>query len=980
MNRATELYDRAFRAAEEGVLAEERLDAAAAVAQFEEAIRIFSRLAIVESLSKRTLLQEQISDFQARIEKLKSKSVEPPLVQQRVEESVNDTCLAEAERLEAAARAIDTPDHAKQSIIDAYMVAADSYITVLQDAALNESVQARVQFCVEAIIDRVTALKQVPLTDDDLDLIEEELMEEMESFLDVAAEVPAKQAVVSAPVPLRSPLALPRPPAPSFAESEDAKYTAEEVDVLRRSSVINGRLFQPWIAADSAELFHPSEQFIDPDGFLSMSPKQMDKLDKWVRPAGYGTGQPVMIATISPYVIVQDVVTDCSFVASLCITAAFEQRFQKQLITKIIYPQDASGTPIVNPGGKYIVKLWANGVPRKVVVDDCLPLGYNGALLCSCTTTSNELWVSIIEKAYLKVNGGYDFPGSNSGIDLFALTGWIPESLSFVEAGGASSDVIWQRLISAYNFGDCLITIATGDMAVDVAKRVGLVPSHAYAVLNVVETASGVRLLQVKNPWNRKRWKGPYSVDDAVHWTPALQAEVGFDLAAARSAKDDGLFWIDFGSVERHFNALFLNWNPELFRHRYTIHKHWPVEMGPANDTYNLGYNPQFLLTLPNAARRTKSCSVWILLSRHVTAVETPEAVQQFLTLHVYRQATRVYHPNFAFVRGTYSNNPHCLTCLDVDLSADGPTTFVLVASQYEKLTALDYTISVFSTDEPFELTAAPEPPPHAQVVRDQWAGTTAGGCPKYGSFLHNPQYQVVITDTLTDVLVTLEAPVQYPINLRLIRDGQRVGAVSKKTLVAQSGEYRPGFCYLAVTGLPAGEYTLVPSTFEPHCIGAFVLSVAASAPHFHVYTLPPEGHGLLEFLVSGKWNMAAGTAVGCSNFGRYLLNPTYLLHVPAPTRLFVRLRPTRTPAPSLNVSLFPCSASGQLGDAANPTTATLSSGAGCYTNSASGARTPLAPIATGFYLVIPSTFEPVQADFDLVVYADSPVTLSRLR
>uniref|UniRef100_A0A673IB56 Calpain-7-like n=1 Tax=Sinocyclocheilus rhinocerous TaxID=307959 RepID=A0A673IB56_9TELE len=271
------------------------------------------------------------------------------------------------------------------------------------------------------------------------------------------------------------------------SEPQGQRYTAEEIEVLRKTSKINGIEYVPFMRVDLRERFAFPVPFSDKCGKLALSPKQKAIFSRWVRPDDI-CNNPTMIYTVSSFSIKQTVVSDCSFIASLAISAAYERRYNKKLITSIIYPQNRKGQPEYNPCGKYMVKLHINGVPRKVIIDDFLPVDRNGELLCSYSSNRNELWVSLIEKAYMKVMGGYDFPGSNSNIDLHALTGWIPERIAMHSDNQSfNKDETFRILYQRFHRGDVLITTATGVMTEEEGEMWGLVPTHAYAVLDIRE-------------------------------------------------------------------------------------------------------------------------------------------------------------------------------------------------------------------------------------------------------------------------------------------------------------------------------------------------------------------------------------------------------------------------------------------------------------------------------------------------------------
>lgn len=97
-----------------------------------------------------------------------------------------------------------------------------------------------------------------------------------------------------------------------------------------------------------------------------------------------------------------------------------------------------------NPRGQYVVKLFVNGTWRGITIDDYLPVNEWGEFICAFSSRG-KLWVSLIEKAYLKLHGGYEFMGSQSSRDLYVLTGWLPQSFDF-KRDNPDPQVLWRKI------------------------------------------------------------------------------------------------------------------------------------------------------------------------------------------------------------------------------------------------------------------------------------------------------------------------------------------------------------------------------------------------------------------------------------------------------------------------------------------------------------------------------------------------------
>mgnify|MGYP000887148227 FL=1 len=318
---------------------------------------------------------------------------------------------------------------------------------------------------------------------------------------------------------------------------------------------------------------HSGQHFIDPD-FPPQSDNMLSK--KWTSSEKRQYWRDIVFASapqifprqklqlfsekIQPDNIIRGELSNISFLSSLAALAEYPF-----LLSRLFFVED------INQSGIYCVWLCDNGEWRPVVIDDSLPVRKQQGKLVPVFSHSNvpELWVSLIEKAYAKINGCYEnIEGGFPEEALHDLTG-APYQLLWREQ---DLDTVREFIRSAFFQGYIVVGCAPEAETSQEILPSGLIPGYAFNILRTeeVQTANGAEfLLQLRNPWDRFEWNGDWGYDSSL-WTEKLWKQLGV------AKQKDGTFWVSLQEYIANFETTcVLKFNPKYdyysvnFTHNY---------------------------------------------------------------------------------------------------------------------------------------------------------------------------------------------------------------------------------------------------------------------------------------------------------------------------------------------------------------------------------------------------------------------------
>ncbi|WCJ28805.1 calpain-type cysteine protease family [Euphorbia peplus] len=368
--------------------------------------------------------------------------------------------------------------------------------------------------------------------------------------------------------------------------------------------------------------FPPNDEslYLDPEN----PPSKLQVVSEWMRPGeivkkNHLDSCPCLFSgSANPSDVCQGRLGDCWFLSAVAV------------LTEVSRISEVIITPEYNEEGIYTVRFCIQGDWVPVVVDDWIPCESAGKPAFATSRKSNELWVSLLEKAYAKLHGSYEaLEGGLVQDALVDLTGGAGEEID-MRSSQAQIDLasgrLWSQILRFKQEGFLLGAGSPSGSDVHISSS-GIVQGHAYSLLQVREV-DGHKLVQIRNPWaNEVEWNGPWS-DTSAEWTDRMKHK----LKHVPQSKD-GIFWMSWQDFQIHFRSIYVCrvYPPEM---RYSVHGQWRgYSAGGCQDYASWNQNPQFRLraTGPDASL---PIHVFITLTQGVSFSRTSAGFRNYQSSH----------------------------------------------------------------------------------------------------------------------------------------------------------------------------------------------------------------------------------------------------------------------------------------------------------------------------------------------------------
>jgi calpain-15 len=209
--------------------------------------------------------------------------------------------------------------------------------------------------------------------------------------------------------------------------------------------------------------------------------------------------------------------------------------------------------------GFYVIRLLVHGKPTNIPVDDFIPCfrGTNEPLFTK--PNGREIWVMILEKAWVKNFGTYLAAEAMSPDTMMEDVTTAPSKGVWIEDIGQEFENL-----KAYDNQDYIIVLTS------VAEKApkGIVSGHAYSLLSVYEEGNA-KLFKIRNPWGSFEWEGTYG-NHSKKWTASLEKKVN------RVNADDGVFFM----TPEELVMAFTYYSVSMVRENY-LYSHTEFTSGP---------------------------------------------------------------------------------------------------------------------------------------------------------------------------------------------------------------------------------------------------------------------------------------------------------------------------------------------------------------------------------------------------------------